>query len=199
MRMKRDTRAVRDREPLIVAITGASGAAYAYRCLKVLHEESIPTYLIVTTYGEVTLRHELGLKTRDLDGIVLKRLDVHDVADDVASGTTRTRGMVIIPCTMNKLAEIASGLSSDLVLRCADVMLKEGRPLVLVPRETPFNESHLCNMLRLRQMGAKIVPAMPAFYHKPKTIDDMIDFVVARTLDQLGISHPLSVPYQKAR
>jgi len=184
-------------EKLVVAVTGASGVAYAYRLLEILHEKSIPVELVVTKGGEQTLRYELGLRPSDLDKFAAQRLDPYDTAQDAASGSAKRRGMVIVPCTMNKIALIAAGVSNDAVLRIADVMLKEGRPLVVVPRETPLNENHLRNMLRLRRMGVRIVAAMPGFYHRPENLSGIIDFVVARILDQLKISHALLPAWKK--
>lgn len=191
----------------IVAITGASGAIYAKAMLKALKELGHRTYLTITGPGQTLLEGELGWCLPDKPQAAeneLKRLlgyspgdrslqyfDWQDVGAVIASGSAKTDGMIVIPCTMATLSGISCGSSGNLVERAADVMLKERRPLVLVPRETPLNQIHLRNMLTLAEMGVHIVPAMPAFYNQPGSFGDLADFVVGRVLDVLGEEHDL--------
>lgn len=188
--------------PLILGITGASGLIYAVRALKFLLEAdyaielvaSKSTYMVWQAEQEVRMPIEPDqqeLFWREQAGVPTGgKLICHrwgDVGATVASGSFRTLGMVIMPCSMSTVAKIAAGLSSDLLERAADVQLKEGRQLVIVPRETPFSLIHLRNLTALAEAGARIVPAIPAWYHNPQTIEDLVDFVVARVLDQLDI------------
>jgi 4-hydroxy-3-polyprenylbenzoate decarboxylase len=188
--------------PLILGITGASGLIYAVHSLKHLLRADYEVDLVASkaTYSvwqaeentrmpsepdqqELFWREKAGVPT-------LGKLRCHrwgDVGATLASGSFRTLGMVIIPCSMSTVAKLANGLSSDLLERAADVQIKEGRSLVVVPRETPFSLIHLRNLTSLAEAGVRIVPAIPAWYHHPETIEDLVDFVVARTLDQLGI------------
>jgi flavin prenyltransferase len=179
--------------PITVAITGASGAPYAVRLLAALNDAAVPVRLIVSDTGWRLLREELAIegeaalraRTGDWSRVVLHRDD--DRGATPASGSAPSRGMVICPCSMGTLASIAQGTTRSLIERAADVVLKERRRLVLVPRETPYSQIHLENMLRLTQAGAVILPASPGFYQRPERIDDLIDFVVGRILAQLGI------------
>lgn len=187
--------------PLVVAITGASGAPYAVRLLEQLLAAEREVWLIVTSHGLRLLRTELGLDSVDalreqVGATEWRRLvTVYDDADRgaaPASGSARNAGMVICPCSMGTLSAVSVGASRSLVERAADVMLKERRKLVLVPRETPLSAIHLQNMLRLTRAGAVILPAAPGFYHRPQTVQELVDFVVARVLDQLGVEHAIS-------
>ena len=187
-----------DARPLVCAITGASGAPYAVRLVEALVAARRRTMLIVTSHGLRLLHTELGIAT-----VASLRARVGDEAWDAsittyddgdrgalpASGSVPTAGMVICPCSMGTLSGISVGASRSLVERAADVVLKERRPLVLVPRETPLSAIHLENMLRLSRAGAVILPASPGFYHRPSRIEDLVDFVVARVLDHLGVEH----------
>lgn len=188
--------------PLILGITGASGLIYAVRSLKHLLTADYGIELVASkaTYtvwqAEDNIRMPSEPDQQELfwrekaDVPTLGKLRCHrwgDVGATLASGSFRTLGMVIIPCSMSTIAKLANGLSSDLLERAADVQIKEGRPLVVVPRETPLSLIHLRNLTALAEAGVRIVPAIPAWYHHPETIDDLVDFVVARTLDQLGI------------
>ncbi|MEO8891046.1 MAG: flavin prenyltransferase UbiX [Coleofasciculaceae cyanobacterium] len=188
--------------PLILGITGASGLIYAVRALKFLLDAdyaielvaSKSTYMVWQAEQEVRMPIEPDqqeLFWREQAGVPTGgKLVCHrwgDVGATVASGSFRTLGMVIMPCSMSTVAKIAAGLSSDLLERAADVQLKEGRQLVIVPRETPFSLIHLRNLTALAEAGARIVPAIPAWYHNPQTIEDLVDFVVARVFDQLNI------------
>lgn len=176
---------------LIVAITGASGAIYGRRLLEVLHQKGVKTHLIVSRAAEKVIEQELGMGKKSLVKLAAHVYDVDDLGAPFMSGSFQTDGMVIIPCTMKTLAGIASGYSDNLILRAADVTLKEGRKLVVVPRETPLSIVHLQNMLKVARLGVIVIPAMPAFYHKPKSIEGLVDFVVGKVLDYLGIKHQL--------
>jgi flavin prenyltransferase len=186
--------------PVVVAITGASGAPYAVRLLEALTERERPISLIVSEHGVRLLDTELGIASvaalRDRVGAarwdaVVRVHDDRDRGAAPASGSALTAGMVICPCSMGTLSAIAVGASRSLIERAADVVLKERRPLVLVPRETPYSAIHLENMLSLTRAGAVVLPASPGFYHRPRTIDDLVDFIVARVLDHLGVEHAL--------
>jgi 4-hydroxy-3-polyprenylbenzoate decarboxylase len=176
---------------LIVAVTGASGVVYGKRLLEVLKAKRVETHLIVSRAAEKVIEHELDMTKKDLARLALRVYDVDDLNAPFTSGSFLTDGMVIIPCTMKTLAGIASGFSDNLILRAADVTLKEGRRLIVVPREAPLSVVHLRNMFAVAKLGVAVVPAMPAYYHKPKKIDDLVDFVVGKVLDCLGIEHKL--------
>jgi 4-hydroxy-3-polyprenylbenzoate decarboxylase len=187
-------------DPLVVAITGASGAPYAARLLQALAAGSVPVWLIVSSHGWRLLDTELGIASlealREHVGSVawdanVRVFDDGDRGAAPASGSARTSGMVICPCSMGTVAAISQGTSRSLVERAADVTLKERRRLLLVPRETPLSVIHLENLLRLTRAGAVVLPAAPGFYHRPASIDDLVNFVVARVLDHLGVAHDL--------
>ncbi len=187
--------------PIVVAITGASGAPYAVRLLEQLLAAEREVWLIVSSHGLRLLRTEMEIDSvdalRNRVGVDAWRrlVKVYDDADRgaaPASGSARNAGMVICPCSMGTLSAISVGASRSLVERSADVMLKERRKLVLVPRETPLSAIHLQNMLRLSRAGAVILPAAPGFYNKPQSVQELVDFIVARVLDQLGVEHALS-------
>lgn len=168
---------------LIVGISGASGIIYGIRLLEVLKKLSIETHLVITKAGQLTRAYET-----DLSAAALKTLaDVYhphtNLAASIASGSFKTMGMIIAPCSMNTLGEIANGISSSLLTRAADVVLKERRTLVVLPREAPLHLGHLNNMVSLTQMGGIIYPPVPAFYTKPETIEDLIDETIGRVLD----------------
>ncbi|CBN55536.1 MULTISPECIES: flavin prenyltransferase UbiX [Kamptonema] len=189
-------------KPLIVGITGASGLIYAVRTIKYLLQAdfavelvaSKSTYMVWQSEQNVKMPAEISLQEefwREQAGEEKSgKLRCHpwqDIGANIASGSFRTLGMIVIPCSMSTVGKLAAGLSSDLLERAADVQLKEGRKLVLVPRETPFSLIHLRNLTALAEVGVRIVPAVPAWYHNPQTIEDLVDFVVARALDQLDI------------
>ncbi len=176
---------------LIVAITGASGVVYGKRLLEALRSKNVETHLIVSQASKEVIKHELDVATRDIENLANHVYEADDWGSPVVSGSFKTDGMVIIPCSMKTLAGIAHGYSDNIILRSADVTLKEKRKLILVPRETPLNAIHLRNMLKLAENGVCIAPAMPAYYHKPKRIEDQVDFVVGKILDILGIEHTL--------
>lgn len=189
-------------QPLIIGVAGASGLVYAVRTLKYLLEAdyaidlvaSKSSYMVWQAENNIQMpgdchRQELFWRQQAQvpTGGKLRCHPWQDVGANIASGSFQTMGMVVIPCSMSTVAKIAQGLSSDLLERAADVQLKEGRKLVIVPRETPLSLIHLRNLTALAEVGVRIVPAIPAWYHHPQTIEDLVDFVVARTLDQLGI------------
>lgn len=187
---------------LIVGITGASAGIYGVRLLEVLiQHEDIEVHLTISASGARALSEELQIEV-DLDnfelesliGVSSHRVVYHhesDIAASIASGSFRTEGMIVVPCSMGSLAAIANGISRNLIQRAADVCIKERRKLVLVPRETPLSSIHLENMLKLSRMGVCILPAMPGFYHFPKDVDDLLNFVVTKILDQFGIDAKL--------
>lgn len=189
----------------IVAITGASGAVYGKRLLDYLVRNELTVHLTVTKEAWWILKDETGLFIEgtedevqsslcDYYGVskgILHYYDENNLKAPIASGSFRNDGMIIVPCSMKTVASIASGVSSNLVGRSADVILKEKRKLILVPRETPLNTVHLKNLLALSEMGVHIIPAMPAFYNKPETVDDMVEFIVGRILDALSIDNHL--------
>jgi 4-hydroxy-3-polyprenylbenzoate decarboxylase len=190
--------------PIVMGITGASGAPYAVRLLQALTTARRPVSLIVSKYGLRLLATEAGIESmdalRDAVGIDAWASYVEVFSNDdrgaaPASGSSRTAGMIVCPCSMGTLSAIAVGASRSLIERAADVTLKEQRKLILVPRETPLSAIHLGNMLRLTRAGAVIMPASPGFYHRPEQISDLVDFVVARMLDQLGVEQKLVQPW----
>jgi 4-hydroxy-3-polyprenylbenzoate decarboxylase len=193
---------------LIVAITGASGARYALRFLKcaVKHYREIYLTLSDQALQVINLETDCGVNAGNLSpenllGFatdVVRIVDKRNYFSPPASGSFRHDGMVIVPCSMGTAARIAQGISDDLVTRAADVCLKERRPLILVPRETPWNLIHLRNMAQLAEAGATILPASPGFYNRPQTIDDLVDHVVGRILQQLGIDQTLVAEWQHA-
>ncbi|MDD2337252.1 MAG: UbiX family flavin prenyltransferase [Geobacteraceae bacterium] len=194
---------------IILAITGASGARYGLRLCEELLATGHTLTLLVSTAGFEVLRAEAGIDWNGEEHEVSARLREHFHAQEsrlcyyagdnllapVASGSSAADAMVVCPCSMGSLARIACGNSGNLLERSADVMLKEKRPLVLVPRETPLSEIHLENMLKLARMGTRIVPAMPGLYHAPQTVEQMINFVVGKVLEALGIEHSLYRPW----
>lgn len=193
--------------PLVFAITGASGAPYALRLLEALIAARRPVALIVSAHGLRLLQTESGIATipalRERVGVEGwdAFVTVHDDADRgaaPASGSARTSGMVICPCSMGTLSAVSIGASRSLVERAADVTIKERRPLVLVTRETPLSTIHLQNMLRLSRAGATILPASPGFYHRPTGIAELVDFVAARVLDHLAVPHGLGTRWRGA-
>lgn len=191
----------------IVALTGASGAIYALKLIEELLKRGDDVNIIISPSGILLLKEETGIECKDTDaadvikkylkkkGGVLKGRLRHtpstDLMSPLASGSSLKRAMIICPCSMGTLARIACGISGNLIERTADCILKERGRLILVPRETPLNAIHLENMLKLVRCGATILPAMPAFYHKPKTVEDMVGFVVGKILDSLGIENNL--------
>jgi flavin prenyltransferase len=194
-------------DDLVVAMTGASGARYAVRLLQVLCQIDRTIHLTISPSAVQVLREEMDLNlTLDsfdptiFGGLGAGRLVYHhyqDFAAGIASGSFRTGGMVIIPCSMSTLGAIAGGITTNLITRAADVHLKERRTLILVPRETPLSLIHLENMLSVTRAGAVVLPAMPGWYHRPRNLDDLINFVVARICDQLGVDNRLIARWGK--
>jgi 4-hydroxy-3-polyprenylbenzoate decarboxylase/2,5-furandicarboxylate decarboxylase 2 len=173
---------------LIVGITGATGAVYGVQMLRTLHElEAWESHVILTDAGALNLWHELKMKRKELEKLADVAYHPKDIAATIASGSFLTEGMVIAPCSMKTLAAVAHAHADDLVSRAADVILKERRRLVLVPRETPLNLAHLRNMTAVTEMGGIIFPPVPAFYAQPKSLDDIVAHTVARVLDLFGV------------
>jgi 4-hydroxy-3-polyprenylbenzoate decarboxylase len=195
----------------VVAITGASGSAYGLKLVNELLQAGVRVSLILTAAGRQVITHEAGLEwsaeireqrrqvQEHYASIAVDCLAIDDFWSGAASGSAAADAMIVIPCSMGTAGRIAAGLSGNLLERAADVMLKERRPLVLVPRETPFNTIHLENLLRLARAGAVVLPAMPGFYHGPQTMDDLVDFVVGKVLDQLAVEHTLFARWGGAR
>lgn len=191
-------------ESIIVAITGASGVVYGQRLLQILCDKSYFVHLCVSEAAIKVIENELNLSLNIKDFDVKKFIDrekhgvtyynISDIAAPISSGTFKAKAMIIAPCSMNTLCSVANGIASNLVQRTASVALKEGRKLILVPRETPLTSIHLEGMLKLTNARACILPAMPGYYHNPKTIDDQVDFIVGKILDQLDIEYS---PYAK--
>jgi len=183
--------------PVTLAITGASGAPYAVRLLECLNAAQVPVRLVISSTGwrlleeELDIRSEAQLRERTGDWSRLTLYADDDRGATPASGSAPSRGMVVCPCSMGTLASIAQGTTRSLIERAADVVLKERRTLVLVPRETPYSAIHLENMLRLTRAGAVVLPASPGFYHRPASMEDLIDFVVARILSHIGVDHDI--------
>lgn len=193
------------RQVITLAFTGASGLPYGMRLLEMLLQSGVRVQLVYSQAAQIVAKQEMDFvlpaRAQDAEKMLIDRLGsfsgelkVYGLQDwyaPVASGSNPGDAMVVCPCTMGTLGKIASGISDDLICRAADVMLKEKRTLVLVPRETPFNAIHLENMLRLAQTGAVILPPNPGFYHHPQSVQEMVDFVVGRILDHLGVGHQL--------
>lgn len=169
---------------------------YAWRLLEVLRQKNIETHLIMTHPAEKILQHELDKKPRELWRLATAHYDVDDLTSPVASGSQRFDAMVIVPCSMASIAAIAGGDARNLLLRAADICLKEARPLIVVPRETPISTIHLSNLLKLSRLGVAVIPASPAFYHKPTQVGDLVDFVVGRILLRLGLDQDLFEPWK---
>lgn len=181
---------------IIVAITGASGAIYGVRVLEALRNvDDCESHLILSAAGGLTAMQELDMSRSDIERLAHVTHNVRDIGASVASGSFKTHGMVVAPCSMKTLASIALGLSDNLVSRAADVVLKERRRLVLMVRETPLNLAHLRNMAAVTEMGGVICPPVPAFYTRPATLDDIVNHSVARVLDLLALNH--AVPLQR--
>ena len=173
---------------VIVGITGATGAVYAVRLLQRLKVAGTQTHLVVSPAGVLNVHHELGLDRSALEALADHAYNPADVGAAIASGSFQSDAMVIAPCSMRTLAAVAHGLSDNLLTRAADVTLKERRRLVLMVRETPFNLAHLRNMTLVTEMGGVIFPPLPAFYHRPTTIDEMVDDTVERVLGLIGVA-----------
>jgi len=174
---------------IVIAITGASGVIYGKRLLEVLKDLGEETALIVTDPAKIILYYELGVKEEDIKMLASEYYLPKDLTSSINSGSFKFESMVIVPCTMKTLSAIANGYANNAVTRSADVTLKERRKLVIVPRETPLRSVHLENMLKVSKEGGIILPAMPGFYHKPKSNNELVDFIVGKILDVLGIDN----------
>ncbi|MFY9639120.1 MAG: UbiX family flavin prenyltransferase [Methanobacterium sp.] len=174
---------------IVIAITGASGVVYGKRLLEVLNDLGEETALVVTDPAKIILDYELGIKDEDLKKLASEYYLPKDLTTSINSGSFKFEAMAIVPCTMKTLSAIANGYANNAVTRAADVTLKERRKLVIVPRETPLRSVHLENMLKVSNEGGIILPAMPGFYHRPKNNDELVDFIVGKILDVLGIDN----------
>jgi flavin prenyltransferase len=178
---------------LIVGISGASGVIYGVRLLQLLRNAGVQTHLVMSKTAEITFAYETELKIADVKALADKTYPIDDMAASISSGSFRTMGMIVAPCSMRSMSEIASGVTTTLLTRAADVTLKERRKLVLMVRETPLHTGHLRSMTALSEMGAIIAPPVPAFYARPETLEDMIDHTVGRALDlfdiDVGVAH----------
>jgi len=175
---------------LVVGISGASGVAYGVRLLEMLGSLGIETHLVMTRAAEMTLGYETGLKPRDVEALAHTRYRLDDIGAAIASGSFKTLGMIVAPCSVRTMSEISTGVTSSLLTRAADTMLKERRRLVLMVRETPLHTGHLRTMTQLSEIGAIIAPPVPALYAKPASIDDMVTQTAARMLDLFGLEAP---------
>ena len=199
------------KQRILIAVTGASGSVYAERLVEVLLEQVGRIYLVMSSTAQKVMDHELsgtkegGFSLREAahgrvaeaHRSVLRVLNVDDLFAPVASGSSAPTAMVVLPCSMGSLARMAQGISGNLIERAADVCLKQRRPLLICPRETPLSLIHLRNMMALAEAGAQLVPTMPAFYQHPKTIEDLVDFQVGRVLELLGLGHELYPPWNR--
>ena len=178
---------------LVIAITGATGAVYGVRLLQQLAAiGEVETHLVISDAANLTLHQEVGMQRRDVEALANVVHKNRDVGAAIASGSFQSDGMIVAPCSMKTLAAVALGLSDNLIARAADVVLKERRRLVLMVRETPFNLAHLRNMTAVTEMGGIIFPPLPSFYQRPQSIEEMVDFTVARVLDLFGVEHALA-------
>ncbi len=181
---------IQKKERLVVGISGASGVVYGVRLLEALAELAIESHLVMTKAAEMTIGLETELKPKAVAALADYAYAPGDIAAAIASGTFRTKGMIVAPCSVRSWSEIATGVTSNLLTRAADVTLKERRPLVLVIRETPLHAGHLRTLAELSQMGAIILPPLPAFYSEPHKISDFVDQIVGRALDFFGLDWP---------
>ncbi|MEM9262182.1 MAG: UbiX family flavin prenyltransferase [Pseudomonadota bacterium] len=173
---------------IIVGITGASGVVYGRKALEILEAENVERHLVISKAAEMTIKYELGYSASELESLATTRYAIGDVGAPISSGSFETIGMLIAPCSIKTMSEVATGVTTNLISRAADVILKERRPLVLMVRETPFHLGHLRTMTALTEMGAIIAPPLPAFYAEPQTLDDVVQQSVYRSLDLLGLS-----------
>lgn len=178
---------MKNRKRIVVGISGASGSVLGRRALEALKSADVETHLVISRSAEMTIAYELGEKGRDLAALADKSYAPADIGAPISSGSFKTDGMLIAPCSVRTMSEIATGVTSSLLTRAADVALKERRPLVLMVRESPLHLGHLRTMTALAEMGAIIAPPVPAFYAEPRTVDELVDQCVARALDLLGV------------
>ena len=178
---------------IVIGVTGATGSVYALRLLEFLHKTpEITVHLIISEWGETTVLSETGISVDYLRSLAAFNYGFHDLGAKTSSGSFLTGGMIILPCSMKTLSAIANGYDDNLITRTAGVMLKEGRKLVLSPRETPLSAIHLENMLKLARLGVRIVPPMPAFYSKPESVGAIVDFHIMKVMDSFGIENSLA-------
>ncbi|OZI28972.1 3-octaprenyl-4-hydroxybenzoate carboxy-lyase [Bordetella genomosp. 1] len=176
---------------LVIGITGATGALYAVRMLQALKGvDDVESHLVISSSGVLNIKHELDISRHEVQALADHVHSIRDVGATLASGAFQTAGMVVVPCSMRTLAAVAHGLSDNLITRAADVTLKERRRLVMMVRETPFNLAHLRNMTAITEMGGIVFPPLPAFYHRPTSIEQMVDHTVARVLELFDINVP---------
>lgn len=177
---------------IVVGISGASGTIYGVRLLEVLGQvNDIQTHLILSRAARVTMEYETSIKPEILEGLASANHSPDDLAACVSSGSFKTEGMIVAPCSMKSLSMIANSINDNLLVRAADVTLKERRKLILIVRETPLHLGHLRQMTAVTEMGGVILPPVPSFYHKPRTIEDIVDQTIGKALDQLGVPHQL--------
>ena len=176
---------------LIVGITGASGVIYGIRLLQVLSHEKVETHLIISQAGERIIEYETSWEIEKVKSLANFAYDINDIGAPLASGSFTRDGMVVMPCTIKTMSALANSYSENLLIRAGDVTLKERKPVVLVVRETPLHKGHLSAMLKLNGMGAIIMPPVPSFYHKPQTVDDIINHTVGKVLDLFNVEHKL--------
>ena len=187
---------MKNKKRIIVGITGASGAIYSATLLKALRSCSVETHLVISKAGLVTLAHETSYKKADIVALADHYHPIDNIGATIASGSFKTDGMIIVPCSIKTMSEIATGVTPNLLSRAADVTLKEKRQLVLSVRETPFHRGHLENMLQLSKMGAVIFPPIPAFYHLPSSIEEIVNHTVGRILALMSIDSDMVSPWQ---
>jgi 4-hydroxy-3-polyprenylbenzoate decarboxylase len=182
---------------IILAITGASGAIYGYRILEFLAKnENVQLHLIISHAAQITIKHELDIDIAELKSLAYRSYPVKDISACISSGSYKVHGMIIAPCSIKTMSEIANSMSSNLISRSADVVLKEKKKLLLCIRETPLHSIHLENLKKISDLGAVIFPPVPAFYNKPETMDDIINHTVGRILDQFDVPHNLCESWQ---
>lgn len=182
---------------LVVGITGATGSIYGIRLLEILRRyPEVETHLVISRPGKRTLVEETGWTVADVEALATHRYDNNDIGASIASGSFRTGGMIIAPCSVKTAAAVAACHADNLIARAADVTLKEGRPLIMLVRETPLHVGHLRCLVALAEMGAVVLPPMPAFYNRPRDLDDIVNHTVARVLDRLGLPQTLVAEWQ---
>ncbi|MBI2955275.1 MAG: UbiX family flavin prenyltransferase [Chloroflexi bacterium] len=177
---------------LVVGISGATGAIFGVRLLQVLStSKDVETHLVISPPAKRTIEHEMDMSVEAVEALADFVYDINDIGASISSGSFKTAGMVIAPCSIKTMSALANCYNTNLLIRAGDVTLKEGRPLVILARETPLHAGHLKLMLELAQMGATLLPPVPAFYHKPKSIDDIVNHIVGKVLDKFDIDHDL--------
>jgi len=175
----------------VVGISGASGVIYGIRLLEVLKKVKIETHLVLTPAAKITITAETQYSVQSVERLASRIYRYNDIAAVISSGSFKTDGMILVPCSMHTLGALASGVADNLLLRAAEVTMKEHRPLVIVPRETPLSLIHLENMERLARAGVILLPAMPAFYERPRSVSEIVDHLVGKVLDIVGVEHDL--------